>query len=179
MIWRKLDCLKPNLQRARIRARRKDVRKPTPVLPRFGGMPRQPSGPGAMPSEGIQGDEWDAYVTLLRTTETNVGSPVGREPQGDGGPVVVAGVATGQGERESRSQGEGGQVIGHYRFGRYAKCKAPKRCWVSCVSADHSRSSHRRAGCFGNGHVRFGGRPCGKGPASAGTSPHGQPCSPG
>jgi hypothetical protein len=42
-----------------------------------------------MPSEGIQGDEWDAYVTLLRTTETNVGSPVGREPQGDGGPVVV------------------------------------------------------------------------------------------
>jgi hypothetical protein len=26
------------------------------------------------------------------------------------------------------------------------------------------RSSHRRAGCFGNGHVRFGGRPCGKGP---------------
>ena len=73
-----------------------------------------------MPSEGIQGDEWDAYVTLLRTTETNVGSPVGREPQGDGGPVVVAGVTPGQGGRESRPQGEGGQVIGQSRTGRYA-----------------------------------------------------------
>ena len=33
-----------------------------------------------MPSEGIQGDEWGAYVTLLRTTETNVGSPTGASP---------------------------------------------------------------------------------------------------
>jgi hypothetical protein len=73
-----------------------------------------------MPSEGIQGDEWDAYVTLLRAAETNVGSPVGREPYGDGGPVVVAGVPPGQGGRESRPQGEGGQVIGHPRVGRYA-----------------------------------------------------------
>ncbi len=32
---------------------------------------------------------------------------------GDGGPVVVAGVTTGQGGRESRPQGEGGQVVGH------------------------------------------------------------------
>ena len=80
----------------------------------------QPPGRGAMPSEGIQGDEWDAYVTLIRTTETNVGSPTGREPYGDGGLVVVAGVTTGQGGRESRPQGEGGQVIGHRRLGRYA-----------------------------------------------------------
>ncbi len=64
-----------------------------------------------MPSEGIEGDEWDAYVTLPRATGTNVGSPTGREPHGDGGPVVVAGVTTGQGRRESRLQGEGGQVI--------------------------------------------------------------------
>src|SRR4029453_8264933 len=65
----------------------------------------QPPGPGAMPSEGIQGDERDAYITLLRTTVTNVGSPTGREPQGDGGLVVVAGVTTGRGGRESRSHG--------------------------------------------------------------------------
>jgi hypothetical protein len=39
----------------------------------------QPSGPGAMPSEGIEGDEWGAYVTLVRMTRTNVGSPTGRE----------------------------------------------------------------------------------------------------
>jgi hypothetical protein len=32
-----------------------------------------------MPSEGIQGDAWDAYVTLLCATGTNVGSPTGRE----------------------------------------------------------------------------------------------------
>jgi hypothetical protein len=73
-----------------------------------------------MPSEGIQGDEWGAYVTLPRTTRTNMGSPTGRESYGDGGPVVVAGVTTGQGRRESRLQGEGDQVIGHPRTGRYA-----------------------------------------------------------
>ena len=75
---------------------------------------RQLPGPGAMPSEGIEGDEWAAYVTLPRATGTNVGSPTGREPQGDGGPVVVAGVTPGLGRRESRLQGEGGQVIGHH-----------------------------------------------------------------
>src|SRR4051794_8059953 len=35
----------------------------------------------------------------------NAGSPTGREPYGDGAPVVVRG-------RESRSQGEGEQVFG-------------------------------------------------------------------
>src|SRR5439155_11828504 len=50
----------------------------------------------------------------LRMTRTNMGSPVGCEPYGDGGPAVVAGVTTGQGGRESRPHsGEGGQVIGH------------------------------------------------------------------
>jgi len=73
-----------------------------------------------MPSEGIQGDEWDAYVTLQRAMRTNVGSPTGREPQGDGGLVVVVRVTPHQGGRESRPQGEGGQVIGHQQVGRYA-----------------------------------------------------------
>ena len=44
----------------------------------------------------------------------------GREPHGDGGPVVVAGVTPGQGGRESRLQGEGGQVTGHREIVRYA-----------------------------------------------------------
>jgi hypothetical protein len=70
-----------------------------------------------MPSEGIEGDEWDAYVTLSRTTGTNVGSPTGREPYGDGGLVVVVGVTPHQGGRESRPQGEGGQVMEHRRPG--------------------------------------------------------------
>jgi hypothetical protein len=42
-----------------------------------------------------------------------VGSPKGREPQGDGAPVVVAGATTCQGGRESRPQGQGAQVAGH------------------------------------------------------------------
>ena len=46
--------------------------------------------------------------------------PSGREPQGDGVPVVVVGVATHQGGRESRPQGEGAQVAGYPLTGRYA-----------------------------------------------------------
>jgi hypothetical protein len=80
----------------------------------------QPPERGALPSEGNQGDEWAAYVTLGRMTGTNAGSPTGREPQGDGVPVVVAGATTRQGGRESRPQGEGAQVAGHRRAGRYA-----------------------------------------------------------
>ena len=83
-------------------------------------VPVQPSGCGAMPNEGIQGDEWGAYVTLGRTTRTNAGSPAGREPQGDGVPIVVVGVTTHQGGRESRLQGQGAQVTGYLSTERYA-----------------------------------------------------------
>ena len=41
----------------------------------------------------------------------NAGSPTDREVHGDGAAIVVAGVTTGQGARESRAQGEGRQVI--------------------------------------------------------------------
>jgi hypothetical protein len=80
----------------------------------------QPSGCEAMPSEGIEGDEWGAYVTLGHTTRTNAGSPEGREPLGNGVPVVVVGVTTHQGGRESRQQGEGAQVTGYLTTERYA-----------------------------------------------------------
>jgi len=56
--------------------------KPAPALRRNRFCMSQPSEQGAMPSEGIQGDEWDAYLTLLRTTRMNVGSPTGRESYG-------------------------------------------------------------------------------------------------
>ena len=46
--------------------------------------------------------------------------PSGREPQGDGVPIVVVGVATHQGGRESRPQGEGAQVAGLLAIVRYA-----------------------------------------------------------
>jgi len=70
-------------------------------------VPTQPSERGALPSEGNQGDERDAYVTLGRMTGTNAGSPAGREPYGDGGPIVVVRVTPHRGGRESRPQGEG------------------------------------------------------------------------
>src|SRR5216683_1032147 len=82
--------------------------------------PVQPSGCRAMPSEGIQGDEWGAYVALGSTTRTNAGSPAGCEPRGDGVPVVVVGVTTHQGGRESRLQGKGAQVTGYLTTERYA-----------------------------------------------------------
>ena len=65
----------------------------------------QPPERGALPSEGNQGDEWDAYVVLGRITGTNAGSPAGREPHGDGVPIVVVRVTPHQGGRESRPQG--------------------------------------------------------------------------
>ena len=80
----------------------------------------QPPERGALPSEGNQGDEWDAYVVLGRMTGTNAGSPAGREPHGDGVPIVVVRFTPHQGGRESRLQGEGAQVTGHPRTGRYA-----------------------------------------------------------
>jgi group II intron reverse transcriptase/maturase len=43
-----------------------------------------------------------------------MGSPKGRESYGDGAPIVAVGVTTHQGERESRSQGQVGQVTGHF-----------------------------------------------------------------
>jgi hypothetical protein len=43
----------------------------------------------------------------------NAGSPKGCESYGDGGPILVVGVTTGHEVRESRNEGEGGQVIGH------------------------------------------------------------------
>jgi hypothetical protein len=46
--------------------------------------------------------------------------PSRRESQGDGVPIVVVGVATHRGGRESRPQGEGAQVAGHRSAVRYA-----------------------------------------------------------
>jgi hypothetical protein len=90
----------------------------------------------AMPSEGMQGDEWAAYVTLGRMTETYAGSPTGCEPYGDGEPIVVVGVASHQGVRESRTQGEVAQVIRRPKDPEGMRnCRAPKRCWVSYASA--------------------------------------------
>src|SRR5713101_9514595 len=85
-------------------------------------------------------------------TGTNAGSPTGREPYGDTGPVVVVRVTPHQGGREGRPQGEGGQVTGYSTTGRHVKCRAPKRCWVSCVSA--AGAACRVRNCTGNFSTR-------------------------
>jgi hypothetical protein len=55
-----------------------------------------------MKSDFIEGDEWGTYVALeTSSSERNAGSPKGREPYGDGTPVVVRG-------GESPLHGEGG-----------------------------------------------------------------------
>ena len=65
------------------------------------------------------------------SAERNAGSPTGREPYGDGVLVVVDGVTTVQGARESRVQGEGGQVTRLTQQGRHARGGAPKPFWAS------------------------------------------------
>jgi hypothetical protein len=56
----------------------------------------------------------------IRTAKTNAGSPTGREPHGGGVPIVVVGVTSHQGGRESRPQGEGAQVVRLSSAARYA-----------------------------------------------------------
>jgi hypothetical protein len=73
-------------------------------------LPMQPPGYGRCPVRVFKEMSWPPRFRSTRTTRTNVGSPTGRESYGDGGPVVVAGVTTCRGVRESRTQGEGGQV---------------------------------------------------------------------
>ena len=75
------------------------------------------------------------------SAERNAGSPTGREPSGDGVLVVVDGVTPVQGARESRVQGEGGQVTRPTQQGRHARGGAPKPSWASYenVADDDSR----------------------------------------
>jgi hypothetical protein len=77
-------------------------------------------GAGRCPMRAFKEMSGPPTFRSIRTTRTNAGSPTGRESYGDGGLVVVAGVTTCQGGRESRPQGEGGQVTGHHNAGRYA-----------------------------------------------------------
>jgi hypothetical protein len=54
--------------------------KPVPCSASESMVAGAPPERGATPSEGVEGDERDAYVTLPRTAKTNAGSPAGREP---------------------------------------------------------------------------------------------------
>ena len=96
-----------------------------------------------------------------------MGSPKGREPYGDGGPVVVVGIAPYQGGRESRLQGQGGQVIG-YSNTREA-CEMQNAETVLGVLRSHRRAGRWETIISGSG----GG--CREQDHSSGTSPDGLP----
>src|SRR3954470_2647849 len=85
----------------------------------------------------------------------NSGSPVGREPQGDGAPVRVGG-------RESRPHGEGGQVDRSVREpGRRDAVGVVRRSSYPTVMVAHPPDLLRirplESRMRGNSHVRFGG----------------------
>src|SRR5712691_8163541 len=75
-------------------------------------------------------------------TETNVGSPKGREPYGDTGTVVVVRVTPHQGGREDRPQGEGCQVAGYPDAERVCEMQSAE----TVLGVLRERGPHRRHG---------------------------------
>src|SRR4029453_15325791 len=61
-----------------------------------------------------------------------MGWPTARELHGHGGPIVLVRVASHQGARASRAQGEVAQVVGCPGAVRYARCGTPKQDWSLC-----------------------------------------------
>jgi hypothetical protein len=105
----------------------------------------------------------------------NSGWPTGREPHGHGVSVVVVGVTTGQGVRESRSTGRRDTGVNRSTgTGRYARCETPKPYWRSFTTLE-SRVQLTL-------HARFGKGPSEKDPSHGhlvGGLLHGQPGSEG
>ena len=88
-------------------------------------VPTLPAG-GQRATSLFKGTDGTPTSRSIRPRKGNAGSPTGREPYGDGVSVVVAGVTTCQGRRESRRQGEGTQVLGSTTTVRYARCGTPQ-----------------------------------------------------
>ena len=87
--------------------------------------------------------------------------PSGREPQGDGVPIVVVGATTHQGERESRSQGEGAQATGHLK--PEGMRNANRRTGTGCPTVSNREMVAGEPGELkGSRRIREGG--VGKGP---------------
>lgn len=120
-IWPKLDCLQPNLQPVKVRTHRNDARNRCPTMSRLEpGAGATSVVRGRRPARTVKEMSGRPTSRSIRTTKTNAGSPVGREPYGDGVPIVVVGVTSHQGGRESRQQGEGAQVVRMSGAGRHA-----------------------------------------------------------
>ena len=73
-----------------------------------------------MPNEGIQGDEWDAYVMLFTCNWDERGIAYGHEPYGRRRPRSSRRSHARPRRTGEPSAGRGGQVTGHSKAGRYA-----------------------------------------------------------
>src|SRR6266571_4801615 len=132
------------------------MRTPAGKTPETGASPaagwmdscRNPPGRERFPARELKEMSGPPKSCWQRMRLTNVGSPKGREPYGDRVPVVVAGATTCQGGREGRPQGEGAQVTDINEPERHAKCRAPRRCWVS--SANEAGAACRWRSCTGS-----------------------------
>ena len=108
----KAGLLQAQFPEVKVRTRRNDACNRRRVMPGH-----EPVGPGNFRGTERRPVRAVKEMSGRPTSRCHVqrgrtaGSPTGREPQGDGVPVVVAGATTCRGGRESRSQGEGAQVI--------------------------------------------------------------------
>lgn len=123
-------------------------------------------GAGRCPVRAFKEMSWPPTFRSTRTTRTNVGSPTGRESYGDGGLVVVAGVTTCQGGRESRPQGEADQAIGHHlrKVGVMPSAEPEHDVLRGLGGCTLTRDGRWRARCWEIWHGGFGPGAAGKGP---------------
>ena len=113
VIWRRPDCLNPSLQRwKRAHPPTRWLTSEPPVSDDSEFRHLNPLDRRATGNELVEGDGQGRLRHARHVwRKGNSGWPTGREPYGHGVSVVVAGVASGRGGRESRLQGEGTQVL--------------------------------------------------------------------
>jgi hypothetical protein len=167
VIWRRLDCLKPNLQQTQRNVRRNGTCYRRCAL--------RWHHAGAVATFGAQsvaqrGQSKEMSGTPKSRSDVRQGrtrdQPTGREPQGDGVPIVVVRFTPHQGGRESRPQGEGAQATEYRRPGGMRN--AERRNGTRCPAASNRGMVAGEPGELkGSRRVREGG--VGKGPQ--GTSP--------
>jgi hypothetical protein len=111
VIRRRLNCLNPRVHTAKTSGRVERLRPGVLRILELKNKLRKRHRRGLDGNEPSQGPERGAYLTLTPSiTDRKAGLPTGREPYGDGDPIVVAGVTPRHGEWESHLQGEVGQV---------------------------------------------------------------------
>jgi|GEM_PF-2531629 len=100
----KLDCLNSSFQGVMAPQRIQRLKSSCRCIPEFFGCSGNIPARHRMPTRHFKGAKGEPNPTYYVQLARNAGSSKGREPYGDGAPIVVRG-------RESRLHGEGGQVL--------------------------------------------------------------------